>query len=93
MLKIVYLKSYSYIVTSEDTKKIEYDIFMNVSLSQFSPISCFTRRILQRQTAVKDLYLLILSNLFFLHFLYVTLINVVTLFLVTVTLNIKPVFK
>ena len=53
--KDVFLKTNSYIKTIEDKGKINYNMFISVAISQPSPTSVFTRRILQRQNAVEDL--------------------------------------
>ena len=52
--KDVFLKINLYIETFEDSKIINYDMFMSVAISQDSPISVFIRRILQRQNAVDN---------------------------------------
>ena len=53
--KDVFLCNHLYTETLEDRGKINYDMFMSVALSNPPPTSVLTRRILQRQNAVKDL--------------------------------------
>ena len=53
------LRTNSYIETIEDRAKINYDMLMSVALIKPPPTAFFTtRRILQRQNAVEDYYLL-----------------------------------
>ena len=51
------LRTNSYIKTCEDRGKINYDMFLSVSLFQPPPTSVLTRRILRRQHGVEDLSL------------------------------------
>ena len=51
----VFLRPNSYIKTFEDRGKINYDMFLSLTLFQPPPTSVFTRRILQLRNGVKDL--------------------------------------
>ena len=53
--KDVFLRTNSYIKTYEDRGKINYDMFLSVSLSQPPATFFLTRRILRRQNKVEDL--------------------------------------
>ena len=53
-IKNVFLRNHSYTEPFEERRKINYNMFMSVALSNPPPTNVLTRQILQRQNAVED---------------------------------------